>query len=62
MGKILVVEDAKDINLLISSIIEGEGYAVLSAYSGSDAIHKVKNNIIDLIYLDLGLPDIDGLE
>ena len=62
MKKILIVEDDSDIHNLIKDILEKEEYEVLSAYSGTEAILLIEKNDIDLILLDLMLPEIVGEE
>lgn len=60
--KILVVDDEK---LLVKGIkfnLENEGYQVAAAYDGEEAIALARNGDIDLIVLDLMMPNIDGLE
>ena len=61
-GKILIVDDDKDIVNLISDILEDELYEVDKAYSGQEAINKVEKESFDLIILDIMLPDIDGID
>ena len=62
MKKILIVEDDTDIHSLIKDILKKEKYMVLSAYSGTEAISLIEKNDIDLILLDLMLPEIAGEE
>src|ERR1700676_319409 len=59
--RILVVEDEKRIADFLSRGLESGGYAVDVANDGSTAIELVHNTEYDLIILDLGLPDMDGL-
>lgn len=58
--KILVVDDDKDINKLISSYLKKENYKAFSAFNGHDALEIIKNENPDLIILDVMLPDSDG--
>src|SRR3984957_3813286 len=60
--RILVVEDEKRIADFLSRGMESAGYAVDLAGEGSHAIDMVHATEYDLIVLDLGLPDMDGLE
>lgn len=60
--KILVVEDEEDIQMLLNYNFSKEGYTVLTALTGEEAIEMAESNIPDLIILDLMLPGIDGLE
>ncbi|MCF2615889.1 response regulator transcription factor [Oscillibacter valericigenes] len=60
--KILVVEDEKSIAHFISSVLSANGYESMQARSGSEALSMISSHCPDLIILDLGLPDMDGLE
>ena len=60
--KILVVDDEKPISDIIKFNLEKEGYSVVTAYDGEEALEKVESENPDLIILDLMLPKIDGLE
>lgn len=59
---ILVVDDEKDIRISLSGILEDEGYLVLTAASGVEALESVKQDLPDLILLDIWMPGMDGLE
>ncbi len=59
---ILIVDDEEDIVELIKYNLKNEGYAVLTAFSGEQAIKTARQSRPDLIVLDLMLPGIDGLE
>ena len=60
--KILVVDDEKDIVDLISFNLQKEGYEVLIAHNGEEALELLKHTRPDLITLDLMLPGMQGLE
>ena len=60
--KVLVVDDEKPISDIIKFNLEKEGYEVVVAYDGEEALEKVEDDSPDLIILDLMLPKIDGLE
>jgi two-component system phosphate regulon response regulator PhoB len=60
--KILVVDDEEDILELIRFNLFREGYKVLGAPSGEEALRLAKSEIPDLMVLDLMLPGMDGLE
>jgi len=60
--KILVVDDEEDILELVRYNLVREGYAVVSALSGEEALKAAASELVDLIVLDLMLPGIDGLE
>ena len=59
---ILVVEDEASIGSFISSILSANGYGVLRAKNGTEAMSAITSHCPDLVILDLGLPDIDGTE
>lgn len=59
---ILVVDDEQHIVELIKFNLENNGYNVFEANNGEDALRKAKEENIDLVLLDLMLPEIDGLE
>lgn len=60
--KILVVDDEKPISDIIKFNLEKEGFEVVVAYDGEEALEKVEAEQPDLIVLDLMLPKVDGLE
>ncbi|GAA6113767.1 response regulator YycF [Apilactobacillus apinorum] len=62
MAKILVVDDEKPITDIEKFNLEKEGYDVVVAYDGEEALQKVEEESPDLIILDLMLPKVDGLE
>jgi two-component system KDP operon response regulator KdpE len=59
---VLIVEDEKNICDFMSSVLQSNHYKVLTAYSGREAITIATSHCPDVILLDLGLPDLDGLE
>ena len=60
--KILIVED-NPVNLeLFQDLIELEGYEVVSAITGREAIEKAKREMPDIILMDIQLPGMDGWE
>ena len=59
---ILIVDDEEDIVELIKYTLKNEGYAILTALTGEQAIKEARQSRPDLIVLDLMLPGIDGLE
>ncbi len=62
MPKILVVEDDINLSELIKMRLEENGFEVVTAYDGVDAISQVRKNTPDLIVLDLMLPKLDGYQ
>jgi CheY-like chemotaxis protein len=61
-GRILVVDDVPRNVRLLEAVLTGEGYEVISAGSGADAIEAVAANPPDLVLLDIRMPDMDGYE
>ena len=62
MKKVLIIDDEKNIQLSLASILDDEGYQTFFAASGEEGIEKVKNIKPDAVFLDIWLPGIDGLE
>ena len=60
--KVLVVEDEKSISGFIRAILGSNGYDVILARSGSEAFSMISSHCPDLVVLDLGLPDMDGMQ
>lgn len=58
---ILVVDDDKDIVRAIAKLLEMEGYNIIKAYDGIDALEKLSENSIQLILIDVMMPKLDGL-
>jgi DNA-binding response OmpR family regulator len=61
-GKILIVDDEPNIVSTVRAYLEREGYAVLEANDGQQALEVFRREKPDLIILDLMLPRVDGLE
>lgn len=60
--KILVVDDEKPISDIVKFNLTKEGYEVITAFDGEEAVKLVESDTPDLILLDLMLPKMDGLE
>jgi DNA-binding response OmpR family regulator len=59
---VLVVEDEKEIRELLRRYLERAGFAVVTTGSGAQALTMVSDRVASLVVLDLGLPDVDGVE
>ncbi len=59
---VLVVEDEAPIRRFLKAALEAQGFTMLEALNGSQAIAMAASHNPDIILLDLGLPDMDGLE
>jgi two-component system KDP operon response regulator KdpE len=60
--KILLVEDDENIRIMVGAMLESAGYQVIETRSCNTAITLAVSHIPDLILLDLGLPDMDGMK
>ncbi len=61
-GKILIVDDNISIGELYSEVLKREGYSVQFVTSGEDAIKTVENTKFDIVFMDLMLPRMSGVE
>lgn len=59
---ILIMEDNEDINLLIKATLSFKGFNVHTSYNGTDGIEIAKKEKLDLIILDVMMPDMDGYQ
>jgi len=60
--KILIVEDEESLRLFYEEELKAEGYEVLSAQNGREAIRQLEEGKPDLIILDIVMPVMDGIE
>lgn len=58
----LIVEDEPEANKLLAMLVQLHGYATESAFTGSEALDKVRERVPDVVFLDLMLPDLNGYE
>lgn len=59
---ILVVDDDPEIVRLLSKILLNEGYKVVDAQNGQEALRKIEKGGIDMVILDLIMPEVGGIE
>ena len=63
MGKmIMVVDDARSMRGLISMTLQGEGYEVIEACDGQDAMVKIEGQKVNMVISDLNMPNMNGIE
>ena len=60
--RVLVVDDDADIRLLLRELLSGAGYLVETAQDGRAALRVFHESPIDIVVLDLSMPDLDGFE
>lgn len=60
--RVLVVEDDKRINSFYKTVLEANNYDVLLAQTGTEAYSMITSQCPDVVILDLGLPDMDGMK
>lgn len=59
---ILYIEDNSENRLLVKRVLEAEGYKVIEADSGMDGLTKAEKMRLDLVLMDINLPEMDGYE
>jgi two-component system NtrC family response regulator len=62
METILIVDDEKNYLIILSALLEDEGFEVLTAPGGSEALEVHKSSDLDLILTDMKMPKMDGIE
>ena len=62
MFHILVVDDDKNTRLFLTALLEDAGYTVTAAVNGVDALEKMDRAHVDLVVLDIMMPEMDGYE
>src|SRR5262245_48131370 len=61
-NRVLIVEDERDLSRVVAYNFQKEGFDVVVAFTGDQALRAVKEERFDLVLLDLMLPDISGIE
>lgn len=59
-GKILIVEDEKSMNDVLTMLLEEEGHHVSSAFNGKEGLDKIRKDIFDIVVTDIKMPNADG--
>ena len=59
---VLLVEDDRSVSRVVSAALRARGYDVVAVPSGAEALSRAERERPDVVVLDLGLPDIDGVE
>ena len=61
-GSVIVVDDEKSVREIISRALERHGFNVVTAGDGFDALEKVSQAHFDLMFLDIKMPEMSGLD
>ena len=61
-GKVLIIEDDRAICTFMRRVLEANGYETIIVHTGHEAVSIAASHCPDVVILDLGLPDMDGLE
>jgi len=62
MSKVLIVEDNEELRFPLALTVRKQGYQAFEAGTGAETLDILGQQLIDLVYLDIGLPDVDGIE
>ncbi len=62
MGVILIIDDQEDLRFSLAQVVKKLGHTVMTAATGSEALEVLRTSIIDLVFLDIGLPDKNGID
>ncbi len=62
MAKIMIVDNDTSTVETLKDILETEGYDIVVAYGGQECLDKLKDITVDLILLDIMMPEIDGIQ
>ena len=60
--KILIVDDASFMRMMLKDILSKEGYAIIEAVDGKDAVEKYKIEMPDIVTMDITMPNMTGIE
>ena len=62
MDTILIVDDEKNYPLVLSAVLQEEGFEALTATSGEEALEIIEHSDVDLVLTDMKMPKMDGIE
>ncbi len=60
--KVLVVDDKKNVQILLTEFLEGQGFEIICASDGYEAFEELEKEDVDLILLDIMMPNMDGYQ
>ena len=59
---VLIVEDDREIREMVSLMVKGMGYSVITASTGKEGLTRLREQLVDIVLLDLMMPEMDGFE
>jgi two-component system, OmpR family, response regulator len=62
MARVLIADDEPNIREVISFALERAGFATVTARTGTETLQQIRRSPVDLVILDIGMPEMDGLE
>ena len=62
MSTILIIDDEPGIRTVLRDVLEDEGYTVLAAEDGTQGLAELAANRVDLVFLDVWLPNLGGMD
>ncbi|MBM4259156.1 MAG: response regulator [Deltaproteobacteria bacterium] len=60
--RVLIVEDDREIREMVALMVKGMGYAITTAATGREALTRLREQMADIVLLDLMMPEMDGFE
>jgi len=60
--RVLIVEDDREIREMVALMVRGMGYAIVTASTGKEALARLREQMADIVLLDLMMPEMDGFE
>ncbi len=61
MSKIMTVDDSASVRQMVSFTLKKEGFEVIQAVDGKDALNKINSSSVSLVITDLNMPNMDGI-
>lgn len=62
MATILIIDDQEEMRFSLARVVKKRGYSVMTAAEGTQGLEFIESTVVDLVFLDIGLPDINGME
>lgn len=62
MGAVLIVDDVEDLRFSLAATVGREGYSAAVAATGREALEVLRSTVVELVFLDIGLPDGSGID